>query len=89
MDHNARLLEIEHLVQNMDIEAETCPLSQDEWNRKQALRTEHYNILLELEVYWKQRSRIQWLKEGDLNTTFFPQNGKSKEEVQHHIISQH
>ena len=40
-------------------------------NRKHNLRVEHFNILLELEVYWKQRSRIQWLKEGNLNTAFF------------------
>ena len=59
LDHNARLLEIEHLVHNLDIHAKTCPLSMEEWNRKQALRTKHYNIFLELEVYWKQRSCIQ------------------------------
>ena len=41
------------------------------WNRKQALRSKHFNILAEQEIYWKQRSRIQWLKEGDLNTSFF------------------
>ena len=51
--------------------AESSALSQDDLTRKHSLSAEHFNILRELEVYWKQRSRIQWLKEGDLNTAFF------------------
>ena len=34
IDHKARLLEIENLVQDLDIQAETSPLSQEEWSRK-------------------------------------------------------
>ena len=43
----------------------------EEWNQKQALKREHFHILLGQEIYWKQHSRIQWLKEGGLNTSFF------------------
>ena len=70
-DHNTRLEEIEVDIHRLDVLAESSPLSVEDWQHKQSLRREHFNILLGQELYWKQRSRIQWLKEGDLNTSFF------------------
>ena len=67
----SRLQVLEDSIQDIDLLAESSPISPEIWDRKQELRRKHHSILLEQEIYWKQRSRVQWLKEGDLNTSFF------------------
>ncbi|XP_039115894.1 uncharacterized protein LOC120251441 [Dioscorea cayenensis subsp. rotundata] len=58
-------------LHSIDIIGETRPLSEDESNRLSQIRSELYTILNQEEIYWKQRSRITWLREGDSNTKFF------------------
>lgn len=35
------------------------------------IESQIHNLLIDEEIYWQQRSRADWLREGDKNTKFF------------------
>lgn len=49
-----------------------------EWKKLQGNLGEEYR---KEEVFWQQKSRIQWLKKGDQTTKFFNAHAKKKEEL--------
>lgn len=55
----------------LDAAKESRELMEEEFRKDNELRSEMFIILKQEEVYWKQRARVTWLKEGDENISYF------------------
>ncbi|PNY16121.1 hypothetical protein L195_g012831, partial [Trifolium pratense] len=47
--------------------------------RFKEVQEKHARLLVQEEAYWRQRAKMHWLKEGDLNTKFFHMTATSRQ----------
>ncbi|KAL4184243.1 hypothetical protein AMTRI_Chr10g90 [Amborella trichopoda] len=65
-------------IQRLDHLEETRALDTLELNLITQTKLDYLSTLKKEEIYWFQRSRIKWLKVGDLNTSFFHQKANCR-----------
>ncbi|XP_024156414.1 uncharacterized protein LOC112164456 [Rosa chinensis] len=61
------------------------PISVEVQNEKKTLMDKLQSLLYQEELFWRQRSKVTWLKEGDRNTSYFhrkTENRKRKNMLQ-------
>lgn len=61
---------LEHL-EGLDALEEAGLMDEDDRAHRDKLKAEYEEILLKEEIYWKQRAKDRWIKEGDRNTAYF------------------
>ena len=58
-------------IQFIDKAVELSAPSEDDSGRRLCLKEDYFKMVREEGIKWKQRSRCQWLKDGDKNSKFF------------------
>ncbi|MCH80014.1 hypothetical protein A2U01_0000776 [Trifolium medium] len=56
-------------------------LSVKRLGRFKEIPEKHTRLLMQEEAYWKQRAKMHWLKEWDLNTIFFHMSASSRQQA--------
>ena len=66
---------------------EVQDLSPENFNRKAHIQAELFDMNVEEEKYWFQRSHARWLLHGDLNTSYFHKiaNGRKRKNTLHSL----
>jgi hypothetical protein len=65
---------LEKRLKNAKKDLERCRrknISLQQVGREAALKFKVDRLEEQIDIYWKQRAHIDWLKKGDLNTSFF------------------
>ena len=63
------------------IQAEALSMRGGDDEQVRILKGEVYDLMVKEDCLWHQRSKVDWLKSGDMNTTYFHSQATQRDEI--------